>query len=275
MSDLSPSASGLLEAARRAPRAPSKEAVERMERVVMVATGVTAAAGAGAAKTVWAWVLPATGKSVIGAVAITLAGAAATVALVETKPAATKSAPRPDSLPVGGKGSTDEPRSADPLPAGAGSGSTAPAPESLPAPHPDPLPAGTGRGSTAPEPESLPAPRVKSAPHPAGAGSGSTAELIPPPSPPAVSSLGSEVALLQSAKSKLEAGDWAAVQVLLDQHHAQFPEAALGIEADVLRVLAWCGAGQLSEASALATQVRERAPRAPATARLAGSCVDQ
>lgn len=245
MSELSPRASALLEAARRAPRAPSREAVQRMERAVMIATGVTAgAAGAGAAKTLSVWALSTTGKSVLGLVALTLAGTAVTVALVAKGP------PLPAEERVGERADSPAvivaPREEQPV--------SPPPPVEV---EPPPPPKAATPRRNAPKP---PAPVIEE-------------PLSAPPPPPPVG-LGSEVALLQSAKGKLDAGDWASALSLLDQHHAQFPEPALSIEADVLRVLAWCGDGHHAEASELAARLRERAPRAPATARLSGSCVE-
>ena len=49
---------------------------------------------------------------------------------------------------------------------------------------------------------------------------------------------------------------------------------AMSLEADVLRVLAWCELGKHDEASQLVTRLRETWPRSPALRRLEGSCVE-
>jgi hypothetical protein len=128
------------------------------------------------------------------------------------------------------------------------------------------------------EPDALAAPRavervraspvVKAPPPPLAAPSS------PPPAPPTASSLAAELELLRAAKVELDAGRWESALQAITRHDTEFPEGALGLEADVIRVLAWCGQGRTGEALERAHQLRTRAPNSPAISRLAGSCVE-
>lgn len=242
MSELSPRASEILEAARRTSRAPSKEAIERMERALVVSTGVVAGAAGAKLASMWGS-LGALGKGIVGAAALTVAGAAVTATVVatrETPPVieVRREAPRPK--PVAVRAET-------------------PPPVVEVSPEPVVVP---------PEPVPVPAPVVrKPAPPPV-----QKEEAASPP--PLVVAPESEVALLRRAKLALESHDASAALTALDEHHVAYPGGGMSLEADVLRVLAWCELGKHDEASQLATRLRESAPRSPALRRLEGSCVE-
>jgi hypothetical protein len=95
-----------------------------------------------------------------------------------------------------------------------------------------------------------------------------------PPLLPSQSALAAELELLRTAKTELDAARWETALEAISRHDSEFPEGVLTIEAEVIRVLAWCGQGRLGEALERAHELRTKFPNSPAITRLAGSCVE-
>jgi TolA-binding protein len=83
-----------------------------------------------------------------------------------------------------------------------------------------------------------------------------------PEAPPSEALL-REVRALDAAKASLERGDTAGALDSLDRHAKGFPSAALGPEADVLRVRSLLAAGDRAGAARIARGVIARDPRGP------------
>lgn len=223
-----------------------------MERAVLMATTGTLAA-LGGAKLASSGLA---GKAAMAAVMVAVVGTTAAVT-VAVLPAGFGREPRRVLQPR-----AVAPVVATPLP-------SPPAPPEVP-PAPEPQ-------SVVQEPVPLPAPRAAERVRASPIVKAPVAPLAAPSSPPptaTASSLAAELELLRAAKAELDAGRWESALTAIARHDTEFPEGVLGLEADVIRVLAWCGQGRTGEALERAHQLRTRAPNSPAISRLAGSCVE-
>ena len=258
MSELSPRARAVLEAARRAPCQPPQASLDRLEQGVLV--GLAATAGKATGGTAAASAL--LGK-VVASTALVLFGAVVGAAIVwrpqpiaPALPAVHRAALSPDPQPL-----ADEAGSPASIP-------TLAPPPAVPANDPDPDRDPDIRPRN-PSPKPAPVPETRNTPRP-------PPTFDPPPEVPAAPTgdLSAELALLRTAMQHLDALAWNDTLATLDQHDKEFPRGALRDEADVLRVLALCGLERVPEASNLAAQVHARAPRSPVLSRLTASCVD-
>jgi hypothetical protein len=223
-----------------------------MERTVLIAGGTTAltlgglkAASSGLAS-----------KGAMAAVALAIVGTTAAVTVAVVPSGFLKSPRREPSVQIN--------RAAPPAPL------PAPSPEAVLTPTPtpeDPLPA----------PVETPVPVTTAPPR------REREQLVRPSVPPAAplpenaaapSPLAAELAILRAAKNELDASRWTGALEALARHDLEFPEGALRVEAEVIRVLAWCGQGRTGEAMQRAFELRTKTPNSPAIARLDGSCVD-
>jgi outer membrane protein assembly factor BamD (BamD/ComL family) len=91
--------------------------------------------------------------------------------------------------------------------------------------------------------------------------------IAAPPEPPAVtppptptSRLAEEVALLDTARDALSAGDLRAASAALATHLVEFQQGVLVPESEILRIEVHLGLGQGPAAVALATRFLERFP---------------
>ncbi len=246
MSELTTNARSLLDAAKRATPGPSAEAIERMERHVLLAVGVSATAtatGAAVVKGAGLW-SAAVAKIVLGTTLLLVGGVvgAAIVWRPQTTPPPVAVLQAPQVIVA-----------------------EAPAPAPIVEPSPPPLP------EPAPAPILKPrAIRLTPPPPPP------PAPLVEQPAPkpvPSVLPTARELSVLRSALDHIDALEWNEGLAFLDRHDVEFPDGALRDEAAVLRVLALCGLEQVSAAFDVAAQVRARAPKSPALARLSTSCV--
>jgi hypothetical protein len=103
------------------------------------------------------------------------------------------------------------------------------------------------------EPESPPAPVAAPAPK---------AAKVEPKAEP-VPSLAEEVASLQAARAALAAGEAEKALALLDGHQRRFPQGALRVEADMVRIEALAKAGDARGAAARARRFAEEHPDTP------------
>lgn len=117
-------------------------------------------------------------------------------------------------------------------------------------------------------PTTMPAPRASSRPVAAALASATTtpphAELAPAADPPAArSTLTQEIALLDDAKSALDASQPDAALVILDRHAREFPHGALGPEATAVRIEALYRRGDRAAAAGLFRTFEEKNPTSP------------
>jgi len=132
-----------------------------------------------------------------------------------------------------------------------------------------------------------PAETVAETPAPSASEPASTPQDSAPPvaAPPPVASshsprarpsaspdLEAEVALLASAQSAIQRGDYATALGRLDEHQRTYPAGVLGEERTAARVMALCGAGRRAEARTLATAFLARHPSSPLAPRVKSSC---
>ena len=94
----------------------------------------------------------------------------------------------------------------------------------------------------------------------------------PPPAPPAVTSLGPETALLESARAALGRGDAPSALALLERHEREFPTGTLVEERLAAKVLALCSLGRRDEAARSASRLLRMSPNSPLRARILDSC---
>lgn len=95
---------------------------------------------------------------------------------------------------------------------------------------------------------------------------------VPKPAPPTVSTLDDETRLVRDADAALRGGDAARALTLLDEHARLFPSGVLAEERAAERVLALCALGRTGEArTAAATFLRDR-PLSPLATRVRSSC---
>lgn len=261
MSELSPRAREILEAARRAPCAPDEATVKRMERTVLLAGG-TAALTLGGLKAASSGLA---GKGAMAAVAVAIIGTTAAVTVTVAHTEFVQSLRRAPQV-----------RASKPAPA-----PVVNAPVMLPPPPVDAAPEPTLEvvPSEVPSEVKVLAPpreedRVVRAVRPRAPAIGPAPEKEPERAAPPPSALAAELSILRTAKTELDAGRWAGALEALSRHDTEFPAPALRDEAEVIRVLAWCGQGRTGDAMQRAFELRTRAPNSPAIARLAGSCVD-
>ncbi len=84
--------------------------------------------------------------------------------------------------------------------------------------------------------------------------------------------LAGELAALQAARVKLEANEPAHALRLVDQRSKQCPNAALGEERRLLRVMCLCGLGRTDLARDEAGWLRRDFPDSPLLSRLESTC---
>jgi hypothetical protein len=246
MSELSPRAKELLDAARRVPCAPDEATIRRMERTVLIAGGTTALA-LGGLKAASGGLGGLASKSAMAAVALAIVGTTAAVTAAVVRAEFVQPARRAAPARV-----MPQPSVAAPAPVVIPQPAVAPAPETTPELSPAPR-----QKESVVRPRALPvAPVIER-----------ETELAPSP-------LAAELALLRTAKKELDATHWAAALEALARHDSEFPEGALRVEAEVIRILAWCGQGRAGDAMQRAFELRTKTPNSPAMARLEGSCVD-
>lgn len=119
---------------------------------------------------------------------------------------------------------------------------------------------------------------VRRAPRPPTVRIESTVDARPTTSPTvaappvAVASIADEVRALQLVQSVCRAGDPRACLARLDAHARDFPLGALREEAQGMRALALCRAGEVEAARSVARALRAASPRSPMVSRLRGSC---
>ena len=252
MSELSPRAREILDAARRAPCAPDEATVKRMERTVLLAGGTTAltlgglkAASSGLA-----------GKGAMAAVAVAIVGTTAAVTVTVAHTEFVQSLRRAPQV-----------RTSKPAPA--------PVVNAPPVVLPAPPAVAVSEPTLEVPPAVIATPReedrVVRAVRPRTPAIAPVLEKEPERAAPPPSALAAELSILRTAKTELDAGRWAGALEALSRHDTEFPSPALRDEAEVL---AWCGQGRTGEAMQRAFELRTRAPNSPAIARLAGSCVD-
>jgi hypothetical protein len=94
----------------------------------------------------------------------------------------------------------------------------------------------------------------------------------PTSSVPSEDVLAAEVRLLGEAQRALREGDAEQSLSLLGEHDQRFPAGALGPEADALRIDAFCAAGRVSDAQAIARHLETQYPRTPLARPLASGC---
>ncbi len=98
-------------------------------------------------------------------------------------------------------------------------------------------------------------------------------QILPPaPAPATSSSLAEELAALNDALAAVEGRRWADAEAALAHFHAEFPHAALNVEAQSLMVRTLCGQARAEEASHLADTLRREQPRNPSVQRLSTTC---
>lgn len=245
---LTPQAREVLEAARRVPVAPDQATIERMSRAVLLATSAAGAAGA---------VSAASGAGKVGGAALSLKlVVASTVAVLAVS---------------GGVLALKLNQPAAPTPA----------PLATP-PQPSPEPAAPiVVEPSQPEPPAPPAQVTVEPPKKAALPSGVQPAVAPPQpktaAPPPLApddAFKRELRLLDEARTQLQARDWPAVLGSIEKHDADFPQGALGAEAEVLRILSLCEVNRVGEALERTKQLQRTAGRSPALLRLAGSCVE-
>ena len=93
-----------------------------------------------------------------------------------------------------------------------------------------------------------------------------------PAASPAVTSLGPETALLESARAALGRGDAPGALALLERHEREFPTGTLVEERLAAKVLALCSLGRRDEAARAASRLLRMSPNSPLRARILDSC---
>jgi hypothetical protein len=128
------------------------------------------------------------------------------------------------------------------------------------------------------EPPAVAPPKVAASPVPAAAQSTEKAFEPPAPPPPARSrsqpgtSLSRELELVREAQRALDRGRPTETLSLLDRHRTEFPKGALTHEAQTLRILALCSAGQRELGHAAAERFLRAQPDSPFARRVRSSC---
>ena len=275
MTDLSPEARALLEAAREgdSPTAADRARVRRA-LAVAVATG-TASASASAAASKAALGSGAFAKGSVGWwLAAGVAAGVVTSAAVFTGFPASGRAPVRDEASNAHNPTTHVVTSA-PLTTGENA-----APRASVEEPPHDIPATQHEAQGAPhKPRQLMEPVAKttptSDPAPESTRAASTAaltEATPPARPSTPSTLGAETSLLQAARAALGRGDAGGALALLDQHEREFPRGVLVEERLATRVFALCAMGRPAEATPVATRLLQLFPASPLRARVLASC---
>lgn len=151
------------------------------------------------------------------------------------------------------------------------------APVAVPA-QPEALPAAPVEASTSSKSThaSAPAPHPRAAPaDPAPAVTPAPAAAVPPA--PEVAApievvdprqLAAEVALLDRARAKLRAADFAGALAEIDRHGAEFADGALRAEAAAVRIETYVAAGRSAEAREAADRFLSSFPQSPLTRRV-------
>ncbi|HEY3449234.1 MAG TPA: hypothetical protein VGK67_22960 [Myxococcales bacterium] len=266
MSELSPEARALLEAARQ-DGAPTEADRARVERALLQAIGATPAATAPKGSTR----LPrpqASGSVASAAVkALLVAALAASVAVAVV----VFSAPRPKPAAPESRA----PMTRAPL-AAPGPSVLLPAPGAAPSvvlqekqPALVPIPVSqTPRFRPVQQKAPVFAPLDLREPSPAVA--------APAPAAPAAqaseSQLAEELRLMSQAQQKLRDGDAAGALALLDEHVSSFPRGALSEERAAARVQALCALGRVPEARSESVEFLADHPRSPYAAKVRSAC---
>lgn len=257
MSELTPQAREVLDAARAVPCAPDQAAIERMNKAVLLATGAVGAAGVASAAGATA------GKAGVTALSVKLIIVSATVLAVAGGVGVAVSLSRSGEGRGEGKVLAAAPRV------------EAPAVEATPVEEPKVEQPAVDPPMAAP---ATPTPKAAIAPKLVAAVKPPAPEVATPPAPieePGPNdAFTRELALLEQARTKLQARDWTGVLAAMEIHDAEFPNGTLNAEAEVLRILSLCEVNRVSEALERSKRLQRTAGRSPALLRLAGSCVE-
>lgn len=181
----------------------------------------------------------------------------ATVVAAGTAPVAGPPIAGPSPLAV----APPEPQAAEPVPSASVEPQGALARRE--APPPSDRPTAPSAPDLAPEAPSAPPPLAVVVPEPSVPAPMATGT----PRPPATR-LDEQLALIGKARAALETNDAAAAMRTLDSYGAQFPQGALGEEAELLRVRATAQAGDRTGARRLAEAFLIRHPASPYAARV-------
>jgi Tetratricopeptide repeat len=90
---------------------------------------------------------------------------------------------------------------------------------------------------------------------------------------PTITAADDEWRILREADAALGARDPEGALTILGRHTAQHPHGVAGPEVMAYRVRAYCMAGRVDEARAIAAELRAHAPSSPAAYSLRATCV--
>lgn len=273
MSELSPEARALLEAARR-DGAPTEADRQRVERALAQVLGTPPAAPTSARLAPSRAALPVSGSvtsSVVRAVVV------AALAAVGAAIVAVWATPSPEPAPLKRRSSFVQVGPSAPVPAGAPASDVevVPAPTAVPVLVPQPQQPTLAPVPSAQTPRLQPVQRRS----PVFAPLDLREPAVPPasvasPAPlaPTESQLAEELRLMSRAQLELRSGNAAGALDALDEYVRSFPRGALREEQVAARVQALCALHRVPEARAETVQFLADHPQSPYTAKVRASC---